>query len=228
MFPSGSQHTRVYSDKRIEWRPGRLYLPAMCFTGMSVSAINEGGAANDAYGVNWEGSHTGAPISKEISSFGFNGVLLDTNGDQVVTDHLLPYDFDIAKNAYVRVHWACGSTDTANTIDWKVLYRALIPEVTALAAPSTALNTVIAQDLVPVATAYTVNRSPWGTINAGSIDPAAEHMAWLVEMTTFAVGLSEDKFLLGLELLYSPKRMRGPDGMAREASIPVSMLDNRY
>ena len=55
MFPSGSQHTRVYSDKRIEWRPGRLYLPAMCFTGMSVSAINEGGAANDAYGVNPQG-----------------------------------------------------------------------------------------------------------------------------------------------------------------------------
>ena len=143
MFPSGSHHSRVYSDKSLLWRPGRLYLPAMSFTGMSVTAINEGGAANDSYGAGWEGSHTGAPVSKEISTFGHNAILLDTAGDMVVTDHMLPADVDLSKNIYVRVHWSCGSTDTADTITWIVLYRALIPEVTALATPDTALNSAM-------------------------------------------------------------------------------------
>lgn len=228
MFPKGSQHTRVYSDKSFEWRPGRLFLPAMSFTGMSVGAIAEGGAASHVYGAKWEGAHTGAPVSKEISTFGLVGVLLDTAGDMVLTDHMLPYDMDLAKNVYVRVHWACGSTDTADTITWIVTYRAHIPEVTALATPATALSTAIVADTVPVATAYTVNRSPWGVINADAIDKKAEHMAWLVEMDAFAAGLTEDKFILGLEIQYSPKRLRGPDGMAHEAARPSYLLDNLY
>ena len=58
------QNTPFINDRAFKWRPGRLYLPAVRFTGMSVSAINEGGAANDAYGVNWESSDTSAPSIK--------------------------------------------------------------------------------------------------------------------------------------------------------------------
>ncbi|NGZ94930.1 MAG: hypothetical protein CV089_02145 [Nitrospira sp. WS110] len=218
----------MLGDRNMNWLPGRVYVPAMFFTGMSVSAINEGGAANDAYGVNWEGSHTGAPISKEINSLGINGILLDTAGDMVRTDFMLPYDFDISKPMYVRVHWCSGSADVADTIDWIVLFKALQPEVTALGNPATALNIPIAQDTTPAATAYTVNRSPWGKINGGVFTRVNEHVVWNVEMDAFAVGLAEDKFLLGLELAYTPRRMYGAD-RAVEALVPSALLgDHQY
>lgn len=219
---------RINNDRNLWWRPGRLYIPFMAATGMSVSAINEGGAANDAYGVNWEGSHTGAPISKEISTFGINGVLLDTAGDMVNHDHMIPYDFDPQYNSYVRVHWTSGSTDTADTIDWIVLYKACVPEVDALAVGATALNKTIARDTVPVATAYVVCRSPWGRINAGAISEKAEHICWNVEMDAFAAGLTEDKFILGLEWMYTPRRMYYGDGMAHEAKEPINLLGKVY
>ena len=228
MFPSGSHHTRVYSDKNILWRPGRIYVPALRFTGMSVSAINEGGAANDAYGVNWESSHTSAPYSKEISTFGINGLLMNTDGMMVNHDMQAPHDLDVSKTIRCRLHWTCGSSDTADTVLWKMLYLALIPEVTALKVPDVAFDTVLAQDTVPAATAYTINQTSWAVINPGTISALAEHLAFNIEMDTKDTDMAEDLFLLGLEIAYSPKRLRGPDGMAQDAVLPVSLLDNRY
>lgn len=210
------------------WRPGRIYVPALRFTGMSVGAINEGGSANDAYGVNWESSHTGAPYSKEISTFGVNGLLMNTDGMMVNHDMQAPYDIDIAKDIRCRLHWTCGSTDTADTVLWKMLYLAVVPEVTALKVADVAFDTILAQDTVPVATAYTVNQTSWAVIKGGTINPQAEHLVFNIEMDTKDTDMSEDLFLLGLEIAYSPKRLRGPDGMAQAASYPLSLLDNRY
>lgn len=219
---------RFYSDKSFEWRPGRIYIPALRFTGMSVSAINEGGAANDAYGVNWESSHTSAPYSKEISSFGVNGILMNTDGMMVNHEMLAPYDLDVRKDIRCRLHWTCGSTDTADTVLWKMLYMALVPEVTALKVADVAFDTILATDTVPVATAYTVNRTSWAVIKGGTISAAAEHLAFNIEMDTKDTDLSEDLFLLGLEIAYSPKRLRGPDGMAHGAKLPNAMLGDQY
>ncbi len=215
-------------DSAFRWRPGRIYYPAMFFTGMSVSAINEGGAANDAYGVNWEGSHTGAPISKEISTFGINGILLDTAGDMVCHDSIIPYDVDLQKDIKVRVVWCSGSTDTADTVTWIANYLALSPNVTTLATPSTALDTVIAPQDVPVATAYALCKTQWGIIKGGSIADTAEHWAWLVEMDAFDVGLAEDKFFLGLEIAYTPRKLYGGDGMLAPADMPIRTLSKQY
>lgn len=214
----------IKGDKELLWRPGRIYYPAMFFTGMSVGAINEGGAANDAYGVNWEGSHTGAPISKEISTFGINGVLLDTNTDAVGHEAPIPYDLDPRHPVYARVVWTSGSVDTADTVQWTVTYKQLTPNVTALATGATALDTVIAAQDVPVATAYALCKTAWGKINGGTILDTAEHWTWNVAMTTFDVGLSEDKFLLGLEIAYTPRRLQGVDGMQMPSKFPAYAL----
>ena len=214
----------IKGDKELLWRPGRIYYPAMFFSGMSVSAINEGGAANDAYGVNWEGSHTGAPISKEISTFGINGVLLDTATDAVGHEAPIPYDLDPRHPVYARVVWASGSTDTTDTVQWTVTYKQLIPNVTALATGATALDTVIAAQDVPVATAYALCKTSWGKINGGTISDMAEHWTWNVAMTSFDAGLSEDKFLLGLEVAYTPRRLQGVDGMQMPSKFPAYAL----
>lgn len=215
-------------DSAFVWRPGYVYYPAMFFTGMSVSAINEGGAANDAYGVNWEGSHTGAPVSKEISTFGINGILLDTAGDMVCTDAPIPADLDPQKDIKVRVVWASGSTDVADTVTWIANYLVLIPNVTAIAAPSVALDTAITAQDVPVATAYALCKTAWGVIKGGTISDLAEHWAWLVEMDAFDAGLSEDKFFLGLEIAYTPRRLYGGDGMLKNADMPIRTLSKQF
>lgn len=215
-------------DSAFRWRPGYIYYPAMFFTGMTVGAINEGGAASHVYGAKWEGSHTGAPVTKEISTFGFNGVLLDTATDMVCTDAPIPADLDPQKDIKARVVWCSGSTDVTDTVTWIAKYLALSPNVTALATPATALDTAIAAQDVPVATAYALCKTQWGVIKGGTISDLAEHWAWLVEMNAFDAGLSEDKFFLGLEISYTPRRLYGGDGMLKSADMPIRTLSKQY
>ena len=225
-------HNRVKHDSNLVWRPGRIFIPAMQFTGMSVTAINEGGVANDIYGVGWEGAHTGAPVSKEISTFGVNGILMETAADEVNTYLPMPYDLDLSKRIYARVHWASGSTDVADTVTWKVWYATLVFNTTAIIAigdtGGTALDVVVPADDVPVATAYAWAVTDEGYIDAGKFGENVEGLLFSVEMDAFDAGLSEDKFLLGLELRYSPRRLWGPDGMSHEAKAPTFIAGKTY
>lgn len=225
-------YNRLKHDANLVWRPGRIWLPAMHFNGVSVGAIDEGGATSHAYGAKWEGSHTGAPISKEISTFGVNGILMDTAADEVNTYMPLPHDIDLSKRIYARVHWTSGSTDVADTITYKVWYKTIVFNTTAIAAigntGGTALDKVVAQDTVPVATAYAWCVTEEGYIDAGKFGDNVEGLLWSIEMDAFAAGLTEDKFVLGLEVRYSPRRLWGPDGMAHEAKAPVFIAGKTY
>lgn len=223
---------KLKHDSLVAWRPGRIWLPAMGFTGVSVGAINEGGAGNFAYGAKWEGSHTGAPLSQEISTFGVNGILQDTAADEVNTYMPVPYDLDLSKRIYCRVHWSSGSVTTADTIDYKVWYKSIVFNTTAIAAigntGGTALDKLVAQDTVPTTTAYTWNVTAEGFIDAGKFADNVEGLLWSVELDAFAAGLTEDKFLLGLEVRYSPRRLFGPTGMAQEAKSPIYIAGKAY
>ena len=223
---------KLKNDGQVVWRPGYIFIPVINFTGLAVGAINEGGAGNFAYGLKWEGSHTGAPVSQEISTFGVNGVLLDTAADEVNTTLSLPGDLDLAKRIYARVHWTSGSADVADTITWKLWYKAIIPNTTAISAignsGGTALDKVIPQQTQPVATAYTWCVTQYGYIDAGKLDRRVEVMLLSLEMDAFAAGLAEDKFPLAVELRYTPKRLWGPTGMGREAVRPSALLGDQY
>jgi len=208
------QPAKINSDYNIWWRPGRIYIPANDFSGWI------GAAGVDV------GSGTGAPVQQEISTFGLVSVLMDTAGDEL--NHLMqiPYDFDPKKKMEVRVHWTSGSATTADTIDWLVRYQAIVPDSTTLASASTALDTQPAQDTV--IGAYTHQVTTWGTILPATIGENVEMIQWEVEMDAFAAGLTEDKFFLGLEIAYSPRRMYYGEGMAHPAKRPVSMLGKVY
>ena len=212
--PSRKEHMRLYSDYNIEWRPGRIYVPVSEFTGLIGAA-----------GVS-AGTGPGAPVQQEISTFGLNAVLMDTAADALDHNLHLPYDVDRNRPIKFRVHWTSGSSTTADTITWKVFYLAIVPDSTTIAAATTALDTVIAQDTV--IGAYTYQVTDYGAIAAGTLGPTVEALALQVEMDAFAAGLTEDKFLLGLEMLYTPKRLRGVDGMKHEAHAALSMLSNSY
>lgn len=210
MFPRASHHTRVYSDKSFEWRPARIYVPVSEFTGLIGAA-----------GVS-AGTGAGAPVQKEISTFAMVGVLMDTAGDALDHNLLLPYDVDRDKDILFRVHFTTGSSTTADTIAWKVFYLPIVPGTTTIKTADVALDTVIASGTV--VGAYTYQVTDWGVLAGGTLAHNVEVLAVQAELDAFAVGLDEDKFLLGLEMVYTPRRLRGPDGMARNAKLPSYML----
>jgi hypothetical protein len=205
---------RIYSDKSLSWRPGRLYIPVSEFTGLIGAA-----------GVS-AGTGPGAPVQQEISTFGLNAVLMDTAADALDHNFMLPYDVDLKKDIRFRVHWTSGSADTADTVTWKVFYLGIVPNVTTIAAASNALTTVVAaQD---VTGAYDYQVTAYGVLVGGTLTQDVEILAVQVELDAFDAGLTEDKFLLGLEMVYTPKRMRGPDGMAHSAVLPTTALGSLY
>ena len=65
-------------------------------------------------------------------------------------------------------------------------------------------------------------------INGRTLSERAEGIAFNVEMDLKAVGLTEDLFLVGLEMLYTPKRLMRGDGMALESPRASSMLGSSY
>lgn len=205
---------RYYSDKQFVWRPGRLYIPVSEFTGWI-------GAAGVSVGAN-----TGAPVQQEISTFGVVAVLLDTAGDVLDHNLMLPYDVDLKRDIRFRVHWTSGSATTADTIDWKVFYKSLVIDTTTIATATTALDTTIAQDTV--AGAYIYQATAYGVLKGGTLAQNVSAVMLQVELDAFAAGLTEDKFFLGLEMVYSPKRFRGPDGMASPAALPTTALGSQY
>jgi hypothetical protein len=155
-------------------------------------------------------------------------MLFEAAGDSIMHNMLLPYDLDPAHPVFVRVHWSSGSATTADTITWLFQYTQIIPNVTAIVDPATALSTVIAEDTVPVATANIWCATAFGKINGGVISQLAEAMTFEIEMDAFAGGLTEAKHLLGVEFQYTPKRLQGPDGMRSPAKPTLSMLSKVY
>lgn len=215
-----TSYNKLKHDAGVVWRPGRVWLPATNFS-------NYVGAAGAT-----AGAHTGAPVFQEISSFGVVGVLLDTAADEINTFMILPDDIDLTKRIYARVHWTSGSTDTADTVTWKVWYKPLVFNTTALLAigdtGGTALDLVIAAQDVPVATAYAWCVTAEGYLDAGKLPENTGALLLSVEMDAFNAGLAEDKLVLGLELRYTPRRLWGPDGMTHEAKSPTYIAGKTY
>lgn len=206
-------------DSRFWWKPSRVFIPAWSFS-LQQAAL-DGNAANAdtvlisaASAANWE----------EINSLGVSGLDMSTDAEEVNTLQMLPYDLDIKHPVYVRVHYTTGSSDTADTVLWKVRYLPIQPNVTEIVSAATALDEVIATDTIPVATAYVWTATEWGRINANTLTNRVEAIQWEVEMDTKDTDISEDIFFLGLEIRYTPKRLQYRDGMKHEAKAGTFML----
>lgn len=152
------------------------------------------------------GAFTAASIPKlvELGALGVVALVMPTAGDDVRHLMLIPSTWNRKHPIYVRCIWSTDSATIADTIDWKFLYLAVTPDLTELIAPATALDTVIPQDTVPVATAKVINRTAQGKINARTIADAALYLAFICEMDAKAAGLSEDVFFHGVEFEYTP------------------------
>ncbi len=231
-------------DSNIEWIRKRLYWPATQFSGFmpairtgstAVADSTSGALAEDEDGnelsgvrimdsaidqtyraVHLMGVGAGLPLVDEISTFGVTAIKLTAAGDTIAHIVRTPIDLNPEFPIGVRINWASGSSTTADTIDWIALLQ-FFAEGVAIAAPSSALNTTIAQDNVTGA-----HHNQWtgrGIKTSGM--PTREQvedgalMSVRIEMNAFAGGLTENKYLLGVEFDYVPHLTRG-EGMGRD------------
>jgi hypothetical protein len=203
-------------DKGIDWVRKQVYLPWTVFTGMTSAAFNETGSAAHTAGQDWASSDTGLAITQEIGTTGLVGVLMDTDGDLVSTLWPFPWDYDVKQPMGISVHWASAAAAVAaRDIDWIVTYSQIAKDA-ALVTPATALDTVIAQQ-APVGVARAHQLTSRGIINGGKFAPSTlglgsgkfPLLSLRVELDTFDVTFSEDKFFLGLLIDYAPKRTEG-------------------
>lgn len=211
---------RFYSDKGFEWRPGRLYIPASSFSGIAYEATT--GNAIKSIG-------TGTPDAtnlavNEVNTSGITGMLLKTADNSV--NHLMevPFDMDFAKPIYAHVYWT--ASDASGSADWEMFYKVFVPGTTILgsAEAATAMSTVGAAQTT--GGAYVLNRTPALVIAANAIAESTELLQLKVQM--HALVTITLPFFIGLALRYSPRRLRGPDGMSKEAKAPIAIAAKQY
>ena len=210
---------RIFSDKGLEWRPGRLYIPAWSFAGLDYETTT----ATDIKSMSTGAANDTAIV--EINTSGITALNFTANANALDTFIMMPFDMDIQKNIYFRVWWTANNT--SGSVTWDVLYKPYIPNSTVLgtAVSATALTTTIGAHTM-AAVAFTVMRTPEGILGGGTLLETCEALQFGVVRTT-ATTITTASFL-GLELRYSPRRLRGPDGMAREAKNPVAIASKQY
>ena len=162
---------------------------------------------------------TNNPPLVEIGTTGLVALKTNTQNDDISHLMPIPWDLDRHQATRARVWWACESVTAADTILWAVLYKVLTAGTTAIAAPATALDTVINAATLGTTTAKVIQASSWGIINAGKIVNTANLIGLLVKLSNFAAGLTEDKYLLGLELEYTRRTANTPRNQLPGKSI---------
>lgn len=188
-----------------------LYWDPDGVAGARLVADLDGGYASENVGSTslvLTGIDDGTPNLEEISTFGDVGFKMNTDGNSVSKKIIVPRNWDLTQDLGFKVYWTSGSATSADTIDWIVVYKK-VTEDAAITAPATALTTAIAQDTVGANTAWLMKVTSEGVLDGATLTSTSRILFINVEMDTHAVGLSEDIYFLGLEVLYTPRMTAG-------------------
>lgn len=225
-------------DRGIDWLRKRIYLPVTGFPGYSVDILITGGqAAGDALqqlagvigktvaaNVQAVGAVAGTDRNARLRAIG-NGtprvvpvvgaaidvqaLLLAVADDGVEYFGMVPWDVDITKEIGLRAWWtseaaAVGARDITFRVQYgKVGANGVIPAVT------TALDTLVTAQ-APFGTSLTLQRGNRGVIKANKLVKTDFFWGFEVLMTAFNAAFAENKYLLGLEIDYVPRKTQGP------------------
>lgn len=181
--------------------------------GLTALTLAEGTPNTWTIGVNTGSAALGGGVAgvalENVDSTNQLGLKMSTNGNAVYHDWLVPADLDQAYPVNIRLNWTTESTTLTDGALFTVTRKAMTRNTTALSATvSTALDTAIAADVVPVATAYALITTNKGVISANSLT-AGEHQLLKIVMTT-KTGAT-NIWLLGVEIEYVPV-YSGQDG----------------
>lgn len=139
-----------------------------------------------------------AVVLGNINSLGVQGWKMNTAGERVRTFCQIA-DVNTAAPVLAKTIWSSGSSTAADTITWKVSVK---PQTAGLAITVTSPTTLSLTDTA-TASAYDYQTTAAGTFDAGVIDNM-DTFILEAEMDAKAAGLTEDIFLIGVELLYVP------------------------
>lgn len=177
-------------DSKLDKIRQRLFIPA------SQMAIET------AAGPVLQSPGTGVAPYAEISTLGPTAFNMSA-GDMCHYILPIPDNWNLEQIVRARVVFATASTDTADTLTWIVLYTAMTANVTAIAAPATALDPAISVDTA-AGVAYAIQNTEWGEI-AASLLRDKDFLNLRVELDAVGAGLAEAVYLLGLEIDYVPR-----------------------
>lgn len=210
----------ITRDATFMWRPGRIYIPAYNFAGLRYSSLGSGQASAATIA-----SATNATLSmylQIVTTSGFTGLFTSSMSDAV--NHLMevPYDMDVTKNIYTRLWWTCNETSASNAVTWALTYTQFVRGTTVLTNPFVALDSVIGSSSYPGTSAWMLAGTGTGYIKQNTINKNTEFIGWRMSLTTHT--LAAQPVLLGLEVIYTPKRLRYQDGMPYEAKQMTNVL----
>lgn len=147
---------------------------------------------------------TGFPYLTKIGGNGIAGLLMAAADDNVHHFMRIPNHWDRRNDILFRVVWTSASATIADTVTWKLLYFYFVGDGASLVTPSVELDTVI-----PVLDAVQGNKviqiTGNGVLKGGTFLGTSRYFHFLVAMSAFAAGLDEDKWLVGLEVEYTPR-----------------------
>ena len=110
----------------------------------------------------------GNPSFGEITDSGVTGLKIDAAGDLITVMWPIPYDCDVKSKVEFAVGRSSNQATTTDTFTWKVLYKELTVNSTAIDVPATALSTAIAAH-ANVAGVHAIQETPYGILNGGTL-----------------------------------------------------------
>lgn len=167
-----------------------------------------GGIVGTDRNARLRGRGNGTPRICDIAGLNMSGLLLTTANDGVEFHYMIPYDLDRLKPTGLRCIWTSEAAAVgARDITFAIKYTKHAVGA-ALAVGGTALDTTIAVQ-APAGVTKTIERTARGIINANKFAKTDYLCSFLVQMTAFNGAFTENKYLLGVELDYMPRRFIG-------------------
>jgi len=177
-------------DSDIQYRYQDWYLPAAQMSGV-FSDTGHGLTQGTVAPFGAAGTTTGS----------LTGMQLAIAGQFLRHTMPVPGRWQLDKAIHLYLYWTSGSATVGDSITWKVLYNAFA-EGAVTVRGATALDTAPAA-VNPTATAWQVQRTGVGTINANSLAHGGL-INFDFELDALT-GITEDIVLVGAEFWYLPR-----------------------
>lgn len=137
----------------------------------------------------------------EVSNFGFGGIEM-AQSDGVATILRIPWDMDVTKEMYMRLHFLSDSGDAGDTVDWDATYKFFA--LGDVWAAGTGDGTVAFDQETLSTTAYTGDSTPWLPMLFATNYAAGDlFMVIQIIATAFTTGTADELFFMGMELKYT-------------------------
>lgn len=177
----------TFDTHQMGWKLKEDFIPGNAFN--SVTEVD---------GVSWlvGGQHA------ELSSFDYGGITMD-DSDGVATIMRIPWDMDVTKEMYLRLHFTSDAADpSSDTIDWDATYKFFAVSTSDVWAALTGDGT-LAWDQQTMTLQYTTEVTPWLPMLFTTNYAAGDLFLGIRIVCTAHGGTADEVFFMGMEMKYT-------------------------